>query len=84
MRKLINFNDFAQIYTGYKKCENEQIAILKDSLISVNECEEISECELMQLFDKECEISQNYIDFNDVYEIIINNKWTCDSLIKII
>lgn len=87
MKKLINFNKFAQIYTGYKKCEKAQIDILKNSLVSVNECKEISKCELMQMFDKKCEIEQNFIKFNDyysVYKIIIDGKWACDSMIKII
>lgn len=84
MRKLINFNDFAQFLTGVNDREEQLKIFAYSPLIDVNNCEEISECELMQLFDKKCEISQTFEPFHEFYEIIINGKWTCDIVEKFI
>ena len=83
MKKIIDFNKFASFLTGSNNRE-EQINTLKDSLISVKDCEEISECELLQMFDKKCEISQTLEPFHNFYTIRINNIWECDSVLKIL
>ena len=46
--------------------------------------DEISEEELSELFDTECQIEQNYFEPNDYYDIIINGKYYCMSLEKMI
>ena len=81
----MNFNDFAEHYCGTAD-RKEQIPILLDALLYDVEdgVNEISEAELMELFDTECQIEQNYFEPNDYYDIIINGKYYCMSLIKII
>ena len=83
MLKKINFNYFAQIYCGTNN-RNEQINILCDSLLKNDD--EINKSELLNLFDKDCEISQKYFKFNDYYDTYIkinNNVYYCMSLVKI-
>lgn len=80
--KKINFNKFAQLYCGTNN-RNLQIEILCDNLLKNNN--EINKCELLNLFDNECEISQKYFKFNDYYDtyIKINNiEYYCMSNIK--
>lgn len=81
----MNFNDFAERYCGTANRE-EQIPILLDALLYDVEdgVNEISEEELSELFDTECQIEQNYFEPNDYYDVNINNMYTCMSLIKII
>ena len=81
----IKFNDFAELYCGTAD-RKEQIPILLDALLYDVEdgVNEISEEELSELFDTECQIEQNYFEPNDYYDIIINGKYYCMSLIKII
>ena len=81
----MNFNDFAEHYCGTAD-RKEQIPILLDALLYDVEdgVNEISEAELMELFDTECQIEQTYFEPNDYYDVNINNVYTCMSLIKII
>lgn len=81
----MNFNDFAERYCGTAD-RKEQIPILLDALLYDVEdgVNEISNEELSELFDTECQIEQNYFEPNDYYDIIINGKYYCMSLIKII
>ena len=81
----MNFNDFAEHYCGTAD-RKEQIPILLDALLYDVEdgVNEISEAELMELFDTECQIEQTYFEPNDYYDVNINNMYTCMSLIKII
>lgn len=81
----MNFNDFAERYCGTANRE-EQIPILLDALLYDVEdvVNEISEEELSELFDTECQIEQTYFEPNDYYDVAINNMYTCMSLIKII
>ena len=81
----MNFNDFAEHYCGTAD-RKEQIPILLDALLYDVEdgVNEISEVELMELFDTECQIEQTYFEPNDYYDVNINNMYTCMSLIKII
>ena len=81
----MNFNDFAERYCGTAD-RKEQIPILLDALLYDVEdgVNEISEAELMELFDTECQIEQTYFKPNDYYDVNINNMYTCMSLIKII
>lgn len=81
----MNFNDFAERYCGTANRE-EQIPILLDALLYDVEdgVNEISKEELLELFDTECQIEQNYFEPNDYYDIIINGKYYCMGLIKII
>ena len=81
----MNFNDFAEHYCGTAD-RKEQIPILLDALLyDVEDGDnEISEAELMELFDTECQIEQTYFEPNDYYDVNINNMYTCMSLIKII
>jgi len=81
----MNFNDFAERYCGTANRE-EQIPILLDALLYDVEdgVNEISEKELSELFDTECQIEQNYFEPNDYYDIIINGKYYCMSLEKMI
>lgn len=81
----MNFNDFAERYCGTANRE-EQIPILLDALLYDVEdvVNEISEEELSELFDTECQIEQAYFEPNDYYDVAINNMYTCMSLIKII
>ena len=81
----MNFNDFAECYCGTAD-RKEQIPILLDALLYYVEdgVNEISEAELMELFDTECQIEQTYFEPNDYYDVNINNMYTCMSLIKII
>lgn len=81
----MNFNDFAERYCGTANRE-EQIPILLDALLYDVEdgVNEISEEELSELFDTECQIEQNYFEPNGYYDIIINGKYYCMSLEKMI
>ena len=81
----MNFNDFAECYCGTAD-RKEQIPILLDALLYDVEdgVNEISEKELSELFDTECQIEQTYFKPNDYYDVNINNMYTCMSLIKII
>ena len=81
----MNFNDFAERYCGTANRE-EQTPILLDALLYDVEdgVNEISEEELSELFDTECQIEQNYFEPNDYYDIIINGKYYCMSLEKMI
>ena len=81
----MNFNDFAECYCGTAD-RKEQIPILLDALLYDVEdgVNEISEKELSELFDTECQIEQTYFEPNDYYDVNINNMYTCMSLIKII
>ena len=81
----MNFNDFAEHYGGTAD-RKEQIPILLDALLYDVEdgVNEISEKELSELFDTECQIEQTYFEPNDYYDVNINNMYTCMSLIKII
>ena len=81
----MNFNDFAERYCGTANRE-EQIPILLDALLYDVEdgVNEISEEELSELFDTECQIEQSYFEPNDYYDIIINGKYYCMSLEKMI
>lgn len=83
----IKFNDFAERYCGTND-RAEQIEELLDSLlynvgffVGVSE---ISEEELSELFDTECQIEQTYFEPNGYYDITINGKYYCMSMIKII
>ena len=81
----MNFNDFAEHYCGTAD-RKEQISILLDALLYDVEdgVNEISEEELSELFDIECQIEQTYFEPNDYYDIIINGKYYCMSLEKMI
>ena len=81
----MNFNDFAEHYCGTAD-RKEQIPTLLDALLYDVEdgVNEISEAELIELFDTECQIEQTYFEPNDYYDVNINNMYTCMSLIKII
>lgn len=79
----IQFNEFAKQYCGIDNRE-EQIQLLKDSLISYDTNDEITEAELNELFDTECQIEQTYFEPNDYFDIIINKMWACMSLVRII
>ena len=81
----MNFNDFAERYCGTAD-RKEQTPILLDALLYDVEdgANEISEEELLELFDTECQIEQTYFEPNDYYDVNINNMYTCMSLIKII
>lgn len=83
MIKKIKFSDFSQKYTGFNTYA-ESINELKDALINVKTNESIKECEIRELFDKECEISQTLEPFHNFYTIRINNIWECDSVLKIL
>lgn len=82
MAKKMNFDKFAQLYCG-TNCRNAQIEILCDSLLKDDN--EINKSELLNLFNKDCEISQEYFEFNDYYDtyIKVNNiEYYCMSLLK--
>jgi len=79
----IKFNDFAERYCGTND-RAEQIEELSLSLINVDNNDEISDAELNELFDTECQIMQKYFEPNDYFDIIINEKWICTSIISII
>ena len=81
----MEINDFAELYCGTAD-RKEQIPNLLDALLYDVEdvVNEISEAELMELFDTECQIEQTYFEPNDYYDVNINNMYTCMSLIKII
>lgn len=83
MIKKIKFSDFSQKYTGFNTYA-ESVNELKDALINVKTNESIKECEILELFDKECEISQTLEPFHNFYTIRINNIWECDSVLKIL
>lgn len=83
MIKKIKFSDFSQKYTGFNTYA-ESVNELKDALINVKTNESIKECEIFELFDKECEISQTLEPFHNFYIIRINNIWECDSVLKIL
>ena len=83
MIKKVNFTDFSQIYTGLNN-RDEIVNELKDALVNVKTNEYIKECEIFELFDKECEISQTLEPFHMYYTILINNIWECDSVLKIL
>lgn len=83
MIKKIKFSDFSQKYTGFNTYA-ESVNELKDALINVKTNESIKECEIFELFDKECEISQTLKPFHNFYTIHINNIWECDSVLKIL
>lgn len=83
MIKKIKFSDFSQKYTGFNTYA-ESVNELKDALINVKTNESIKECEICELFDKECEISQTLEPFHNFYTIRINNIWECDSVLKIL
>lgn len=83
MQKFINFNEFAEFLTGSNN-RKEMLKVLKDSLINVNTNEYIKECEIFELLDKKCEISQKLETFHNYYTIRINNIWECDIISKFI
>jgi hypothetical protein len=83
MIKKIKFSDFSQKYTGFNNYA-EIVNELKDALINVKTNESIKECEICELFDKECEISQTLEPLHNFYTIRINNIWECDSVLKIL
>lgn len=81
----IKFNVFAERYCGTNN-RAEQIEVLLDSLLYDVEdgVNEISEEELSELFDTECQIEQTYFEPNGYYDIKINGKYYCMGLEKII
>ena len=82
MKKINNFNDFAQLYCGTIN-KSEQINILCDSLLKNDES--VNKDEIEKLYDKKCEILQKYFKFNDYYDTYIkidNITYYCMSNVK--
>lgn len=82
----IKFNDFAERYCGTANRE-EQIPILLDALIYDVEdgTNELDEKELLDLYEQDkVQIEQTYFEPNGYYDIIINRKYYCASIKKII
>ena len=84
MKKSITFVNFCELYGGEPNIK-DNLQIIKDSLINIKNGEEITWDEIMKLIvTNECKIEQNLITFNGFYELIINDKYACDSTSKII
>lgn len=75
----IQFNEFAKQYCGTDNRE-EQIQILKDSLISCETNDEITETELLELFDSEVEYQASLEEYHGYLDIRINEIWECMSI----
>lgn len=88
MDKLMNFNNFLQKLTGFKKRDinnfnffNKYILdLLKDNLTNFNTDEIVNEREIINLYNKKVKISQDLIKYKkdviecEEYEILIYFK----------
>lgn len=79
---MIKFDDFAERYCGTND-RAEQLEILKDNMLTES-LDEVSKEDITELFGTECQIEQDYFEPNDYYDVTINGKYTCMSLISII